>query len=102
MKPKITIMNLRRNKPTVEYDVIADRRSVLGNPYKGDRDKTCRMYYQYFYKRLIDDHPESSFKRELIRLAAILKQHGQLRLYCWCTPKQCHTEIIKEYLESVI
>jgi hypothetical protein len=36
---------------------------------------------------------------ELKRLIDIYKKHGRLRLFCWCAPKKCHAETIKELIE---
>ena len=37
---------------------------------------------------------------ELDRLRAIHEKHGKLVLACWCHPKPCHAEVIKEVLEA--
>ena len=38
--------------------------------------------------------------RELDRLRALHEKHGKLTLVCWCAPKPCHAEVIKEVLEA--
>ena len=43
--------------------------------------------------------PEYAAK-ELDRLRALHEKHGKLVLVCWCAPKPCHAEYIKEVLEA--
>jgi len=97
----IEICNLRKEKPTSPCDVKVDRSSVLGNPFpmfnESKRDLVCEKYKDYFYNSLIYK-PEAS--KELQRLIAIHNEYGTLRLFCWCFPKRCHGETIKEYLEK--
>ena len=97
----IRIKNLRFEKMEKEYDVRVDRRSILGNPYymhsEEERDEVCEKYKAYFYKKIEED---MNFKTEIDRLANIYRKYGQLNLFCWCAPKRCHAETIKEYLEN--
>jgi len=66
----------------------------LGNPYKlkyFNRKQSINLYKRDFLKRIKTD------KRFKI---AILKLKGK-RLGCYCKPKDCHGDIIKEYIESM-
>lgn len=38
-------------------------------------------------------------EEELNRLKNIHNTYGKLNLFCWCSPKRCHSETIKNYLE---
>ena len=93
----IEIMNLRNTRPSQPWDVRVDRSSVLGNPFKGDRDVDCDKYAVYFATCIADPNA-SAFKDELARLAQLYKQYGKLRLFCWCAPLRCHSETIREWL----
>lgn len=62
------------------------------------RDYVCDRYYEYF-KYEVENNIE--FQAELKRLYNIHKQYGKLRLFCWCYPKRCHAEVIKNYLENI-
>ena len=99
---KITIKNLRFSKPEHEWQVKVDRSSVLGNPFymadESQRDKVCDKYEAYFKENI--QNTESAFYKEIERLYKILKKHGKLELFCWCAPKRCHAETIKNYLEA--
>ena len=92
----ITIKNLRNEKPQHPWDVRVDRASVLGNPYKmekeSQRDEVCDKYKEYFLQR-INEEPDA-FSKELDRLVELYKEHGKLNLFCWCAPKRCHAETI--------
>ena len=102
----ITLMNLRNSKITEPYDVKIDRTSPLGNPYPENikngqtRDVVCDRYQEWFNGLIESKHPRIML--ELRRLYSLHKQHGQLRIFCWCTPKRCHGETIKTFLEQHI
>lgn len=98
----IEIMNQTHCKPTEPYDVIVDRRGILGNPFflfdEDDRDKVCDLYAKRF--EVVKNEP--AYKEKLEELLSILKKHGKIRLFCWCAPKRCHAETIKKWLEGNI
>ena len=99
---KVTIKNLRFSKPEHEWQIRVDRSSVLGNPFhmvdESQRDKVCDKYETYF-KRMVED-TSTAFYKEIERLYAIFKKYGKLELFCWCAPKRCHAQTIKQYLEA--
>ena len=94
----ITVKNLRTEKPIHPWDVKVDRSSWFGNRFKmkneSERDKVCEQYKNWFYDELYD----STMQAELSLLKSILVQYGILNLFCWCAPKRCHADIIKDYL----
>ena len=96
----IEIMNLRTVKPSQPFDVKVDRSSPLGNPFfmadESQRSIVCEKYKKYFYEQIQNE----KFMSEVIRLTNLYKQHGKLRLFCWCAPKQCHAETIKNYITT--
>lgn len=100
---KIIIKNLRKEKPKYPWDIRVDRSSPLGNPFamtsEKDRDLVCNKYEVWFY----NVNTKAQIQNELNRLKEILSKYGKLNLFCWCSPKRCHAETIKEYLleESV-
>ena len=95
----IEIMNMRQFVPVYPSDVRADRFSVLGNPHKmsneSERNRVCELYNDGFEELCRVDE---GVQKELARLKALLKEYGQLRLFCWCFPKRCHIETIRRYL----
>lgn len=100
----ITIHNLRDSYPSQPYDVKVDRTSVLGNPFvmknESLRDEVCDKYQTYFDNTIAHPEDNSAFMNELRRLYKLHKAYGKLRLFCWCYPKRCHAETIKEFLNQ--
>jgi hypothetical protein len=98
----IEIVNLRLEKMAHPYDFRCDRDTPLGNPYvmknESYRLEACTEYEDWFQERV-----DSGDERVLHYLRLMLdrhKEHGKLRLFCWCHPKQCHLETIKKWLEE--
>ena len=95
----ITIGNLRSMPIFDQTTVVVDRNSVLGNPFnmyhEYMRDGVCDEYERHFNKQLAEN---PRFKKELDRLARLHAEHGKLTLYCWCAPKRCHAETIRDYI----
>jgi len=94
----ITIKNLRSSKPKYSWDFKVDRSSPVGNPYnmkdESERDKVCDKYDDWFYQAA---HNQDFFNY-LNTLSDEYKQYGRLNLFCWCAPKRCHAETIRNYL----
>jgi len=97
----ITIKNLRTKKLKNPWDIRVDRVSVLGNIYfmstEKERNNVCDKYQVYFYN-VIKANIHKQFILELEYLYNVYKLYKKLNLFCWCTPKRCHAETIKEYL----
>lgn len=85
------------------YQVRIDRASILGNPFKmfneSQRDLVCNQYRDYFYNQV---KTNKAFVEELLRLYDIAVKYGKLELYCWCYPKRCHGETIKEFIQKML
>ncbi|MCP3985360.1 MAG: DUF4326 domain-containing protein [bacterium] len=111
--PETHIVNLA----TEDYDVYIGRRSVprahmlseglrtgedgwLGNPHPigrcelcaedHTRDECIEAFRADFHIKLADD---AAFRR------AVLDLRGK-RLGCYCKPKPCHGDVIRDYIES--
>ena len=99
----IEICNLRNERMRFAYDVRVDRASVLGNPYymqnESKRDEVCDKYAIYFKERLLNSNVAI---KELQRIWKLHNQYGKVRLFCWCAPKRCHAEVIREFLNKYI
>ena len=74
--------------------IYIGRGSRLGNPYvigkDGDREGVISRYKVDFYRRLEE---EPDFREYVESLK------GKI-LGCFCKPKACHGDIIKEYLDG--
>lgn len=110
IKTNIKIVNIKNHIPT-EYDFYIGRPSILGNPYSNkknsiadiiiDKEEDAIEYYKkYFYERI--ESCDKVFIDELNRMYVFYKEHGKLNICCWCFPKRCHGDIIKEYLDNKI
>jgi len=99
-KLKVEIINLKTERPLQEYDIRIHRGTPLGNPFKVTdeslRDEMCDAYITWFYNHRVLNN--SVVAKELARIQAILHKHKIVRLFCWCVPKRCHGETIKEFL----
>lgn len=95
----IEIKNLRDEKPHESWDFKVDRTTKLGNPFKMigesemERNRVCDFYETNFEKNVS--------MADLEHLILAYKKYGKLRLFCWCTPKRCHAETIKRYIEAL-
>lgn len=76
-----------------DYTYIG-RGSDFGNPFKigkdGTREEVIKKFRQYFYKRIFTD-PKFAEKVETLRGCV---------LGCFCEPLDCHSDVIKEYLDN--
>lgn len=93
----IQILNLRTDKPQFEYDIICDRTSIFGNPFylkkESDRNIVCDNYVSHFKSLIRND---LDVREQFLKMVNLYQKHGKLRLFCWCFPKRCHVETIKE------
>ena len=99
----ILIKNLRKEKPSEEWDVKVDRQSVLGNPFSMNhderkRDEVCDRYDEYFENEYENN---VNFALEVNRLVNLYRVHGCLNLFCWCATKRCHSETIRDYILEI-
>lgn len=87
------------NKYKVKDNIYCGRGSALGNPFKMEnesmRDEVCEQYEKYFYETLI--HKEDSIK-QLNFIEDKLKNNLEVNLGCFCAPKRCHCDTIKNYI----
>lgn len=92
------------NKYKENYDVYIGRGSEWGNPFTHIKDKSTKAEYivssreesiecfrGYLLKKIIDD-PSCIERLKLLK--------GK-RLGCFCKPKSCHGDIIKEVVDQL-
>lgn len=75
------------------------RGSPLGNPYPIDSNNTREQVIAK-YKIWLEHHIEINDPEICNELNAILiaSKHYDVGLICFCTPKKCHGEVIKEII----
>ena len=99
----IEIVNLRKTDLDRKQIQYVGRGSVLGNRFKiginGNREQVIQKYRRWLWNRICDH--DQRVTEELDRLKEIAKK-GDLVLGCWCAPKRCHAEIIKNAINWII
>jgi hypothetical protein len=92
------------NKHKEPNHIYCGRGSSLGNPFRmnneNERDKVCEDYETYFYEQVEVIKNEVMLKE----LRIIYKQalNGDINLGCYCSPKRCHCDTIKKFIENQI
>ena len=83
------------------------RGSPVGNPFpmknESMRDIVCDNYENWFKSQIVANDSGSAgdphfggYVLEMVNAA----REGDIKLMCWCAPKRCHCETIKEYIEN--
>lgn len=104
----IEILNIRRHGwPTEPYDFKIDRTTPVGNPYEltneKDRDLVCEWYEEWFNDHLMNEELiHSDFSMYVMKIREVFRKYGKVRLFCWCSPRRCHGEVIKKHIEAVV
>lgn len=82
--------------------IYCGRGTILGNPFEmsneADRDKVCEKYKEYFYHK-VDIEKDEAFLNALRGIFSKASQED-VNLGCFCAPKRCHCETIKEFLDK--
>ncbi len=73
-----------------KYDILIDRTGKWGNPFVIPRDGTRREVIAK-YRAWIMTQPQ---------LIADLPRLKNKVLGCWCSPKPCHGDVLKELAEA--
>ena len=110
MKNDILIVN-KKTFQGLSYEYIG-RPSILSNPYThlelhktkakykvNSRDEAIDKYREYLIYEIQNNNTE--IINELYRLVEIVKNRT-LILSCYCFPKRCHGEVIKEMIELIL
>lgn len=107
--PEITIVN--HYQLCYEDNEYIGRGSPLGNPYShldsskavikvDTREDAIEAYRGWLTTQIQEGNPEVI--TELDRLAGIALDKGKLVLRCYCAPKPCHGDVIKQVLLEAI
>ena len=97
--------------------IYCGRGSALGNPFpmrnETERDKVCTQYEDWFYSRI--DEPsfldlvelpisQTNLNPQTKQLIIIFRMamKGDINLGCFCAPKRCHCDTIKNFLDNKI
>lgn len=103
----IRVCNKHYHKQT-DNDVEICRPSIFGNPwshldssFEGAKKTKTRKeavdnYIQYFIEKYKKDVKFRDIVDEIIKLHL---QGQDINLTCWCSPAQCHGDVIKQFIE---
>lgn len=98
----IEIKNLRNKdyhgKP---WQFRVDRHTPVGNPYymhnESEREMVCDKYEGYFHSRLLHSTEAQTYLQTMLD---VRNKYGHIELFCWCAPRRCHAETIRNWLLS--
>jgi len=104
------------NKYQEPNHIYCGRGSALGNPFRmnneSERDRVCDQYIEWFYDKIDEAsfldivyndydpgwNPQTKMLVAIYHAASL----GDINLGCFCVPKRCHCDTIKEFLELKI
>lgn len=92
------IGNLRKGEKGIRVDRSSG--SPLGNPFylaDANNDKQRKAVIDSFRAWFIKHKEDLKVKEELDRIR-LLHEKGDVTLICWCSPKPCHAEVIRDFL----
>lgn len=108
---RIKVVNKYTHTPT-DCDYYIGRGSNLGNPYTHIKHKKTKAEYvcdtreeaisayRGWIQDKIDKQDVNVFN-SLGEIINILEKHNEINLICFCTPKECHGDILKEIIEKI-
>lgn len=73
------------------YDVYIGRPSIWGNPFEIGKDGS-RLEVIEKYRKWVQTQPQ---------LLSRLHELKEKVLGCWCAPKPCHGDVLKELMEVI-
>ena len=83
--------------------IYIGRGSPLGNPFvmhtEEDRNVVCDKYEEWFNKQVQEGN--ACVLKELRRIYLLAKRQD-IVLGCYCSPKRCHGETIKKFLDKYL
>ena len=100
---KITVINKKVDK-NFSNEVYIGRGSILGNKFiigeKMSRSQACEHYDIWLKKEIKRKKKVYSFMVTLAK--RVVRTKGTTWLGCYCKPKQCHGDSVKEQLEILV
>lgn len=103
---------LKRDMDKYENSIYVGRGSTPGNPYTHHKDRETKAQFivdsrdesiECFRKYLLEkiESKDEDVCLELNKIYLMAKS-GDVHLACYCKPKSCHADVIKEIVESKI
>lgn len=110
----LKVVNKHSHKPNQKQkDYYIGRGSLLGNPFThlplekskalyqvADRDEAIRKYEIYLCNK-ITVAGDRAIRMEFKKIIDMMKS-SDVNLVCFCAPKRCHGDVIKEIIEDML
>ena len=91
------------NMKTGGRGIYIGRPSPLGNPFfmrdEADREEVVAKYHAWLMEKIKDQDPKVC--GELQRIYDLAKKQD-INLVCFCAPRLCHGDVIKEELDGAL
>jgi hypothetical protein len=85
--------------PLESIKIDVDRTSIFGNPFPAREERyrqaACDLFEEYFHAELLHS---DKIKVELGKMADLVRSGKRISLQCWCVPRRCHAQTIRNYL----
>ena len=104
----ITVVNKYKHTPT-NNDIYIGRGSALGNPFTSiqtgntkakfvcnTREESIENFREYIIQELESNQQIKNAFNDIY----IMARNGDVNLVCFCKPKSCHGDIIKQIIEE--
>lgn len=99
----VTVVNRKDGVQT--NDIYIGRGSPLGNPFAMrdssdmERIRVINAYRTHIIEKISGEDKDIAMINELNRIINLVSSGNDVRLGCFCSPKACHGDIIKEIIE---
>lgn len=94
----ITVVNRRIDTE----DVYIGRGSPLGNPFTVEqygRDRCIELYREWLLDKIENKDTQII---DYLNKIYLVSRHRQVKLGCYCKPKSCHGDVIKEIIDTKV
>lgn len=99
----ISVLN-KHQSGIARDDVYIGRPSVLGNPFvigrDGSRDECIEKYRHWLRVQRHSATPTGAKVRDALAQIRWRVEHGPVNLVCFCAPRRCHGDVIKQLIEQ--
>lgn len=99
---QVIVVSKKDKEPTGYLLHYIGRPNVLGNPFgmrdEGDRADVVRWYRDWLREQWLQNGPS---REALEELAERVRDGECIALQCWCAPRACHGDVIKEAIEGI-
>jgi len=87
-----------RDNNTSGITFPVDRKTPVGNPFfmknESERNKVCDQYEKWFNEQVKINTKMQKYLNEILDTL----KYTDVTLMCWCSPKRCHAETIRNWL----